>query len=507
MKTTIKVAVLLAMTGLFALPANAYDFSIRLNYGNMLYFDVVDAVKRQVKVVPPSTSGSDYYASYARPAGVLSIPSVVENMGISYDVIGIGERAFSGCTDIRTVSIPASVKFIEPYAFYGCTGLKGAFVIGENIQSIGNSAFYGCAFITEVHFRAVNCTTMGGSMSMTAFGNCRSLRSIKIFEGVKVIPDYAFCGMDGLTDSIQLPSSLEQIGAYAFAYCSTIPGGLVIPDKVTSIGECAFHQCHKLSSLTLGASVSQIGGRAFYHCIGLKRVTVKAVVPPQIAVTSFSEVRSGIPFRVPCSSKKMYAESAEWSPYGPFTIHGSCSLNIVASTTDPFAGRVYGSGHYNVGDSVRLMAVCAMGYGFDGWSDGVKDNPRSFVAKENMSVQAKIRRAMTVVQKDTVYRTDTVYRRGQKVIRDTVDLVDVARPINKVSEISVDSPNKRIVWEFQKKEKVISVSLFNQLGECLYTGSGRRGNINMSRYQSGPYYVRIETDRRVLRSRFFYNAK
>ena len=239
MKKNLKVAVLMALTVLVSMPAWAFDFSVRLNYGDMLYFDIVNAAKRQAKVVPPVASGNDHYLGYNRPTGVLSLPSVVEYNGVSYEVVAIGERAFSGCTEIRAVTIPSTVRTIEPYAFYGCTGINGSIVIGENIESIGNSAFYGCTGINEVLFRAINCVTMGGSMSMTAFGNCRNLRSVKIFEGVKNIPDYAFCGMDALTDSVQLPSSLESIGAYAFAYCSTLPGRMVIPDNVTTIEECA----------------------------------------------------------------------------------------------------------------------------------------------------------------------------------------------------------------------------------------------------------------------------
>lgn len=506
MKNNLKATLAFALALLVAMPAWAYDFSVRMNYGDMLYFDIVNAAQRQVKVVPPVATGGDHYASHVRPAGVLSIPSVVEYNGISYEVVAIGERAFSGCLDIRTITIPATVHTIEPYAFYGCTGIKGSIVIGENVRSIGNSAFYGCTGVNEVLFRAENCTTMGGSMSMTAFGNCRNLKSVKIFEGVKVLPDYAFCGMDALSDSVQLPSSLERIGAYAFAYCSSLPGRMVIPDSVTTIGECAFHQCHKISSVTIGASVRQIGGRAFYHCIGLKQVVINATTPPQVAATSFSEVKKGIPFKVPCVSKKMYSDNAEWHNYAPFSTHGSCSITIDASVLDPVTGSVVGGGSYNYGDNVKLMALCAEGYAFEGWSDGNRDNPRTLQAKDNLTVRANMRRAMTIVQKDTVYVVDTVYRQGTRVIRDTVDFFDAVRSVTSIPEITVDSPKKRIKWNFSRREKVTSVALYDQLGECLYTGNGRRGDIDMSRYRTGTYYVRIQTNNRVLRARCFYNA-
>ncbi len=507
MRKNHKTTLLLVLAVMLSLTASAYDFSVRLNYGDMLYFNIVDAAKRQVKVVPPVTTGGDYYGSNPRPSGVLSIPSVVEHNGVSYEVVAIGERAFSGCSDIRTISIPTTVHTIEPYAFYGCSGIRGSVVVGESIRYIGNSAFYGCTGINEVLFRAENCTTMGGSMSSTAFGNCRNLRSVKIFEGVRVIPDYAFCGMDALVDSIQLPSSLERVGAYAFAYCSALSGRMVIPDRVTTIGDCAFHQCHSLTSVTIGSSVQQIGDRAFYHCLGLKQVIVKATTPPQVFSTSFAEVRKGIPYKVPCVSKSMYTKHTDWKVYAPFATYGNCNLVVDASVSSPDAGIVKGGGTFNYGETVTLMALCADGYAFDGWSDGNRSNPRTFEAKDNLSVRANMRRAVSVTQKDTVYIVDTVYRNGTRVIHDTVDFFDAARIITKTPEVSVDSQKKRIKWSFPRREKVVSVALYDQLGECLYTSSGRRGNIPMDRFRTGTYYVRIQTDNRVVRSRFFYNAK
>lgn len=501
----LKVAALLVLASLVALPAHAFDFAIRLNYGDSLFFKITDRAKRSVMVVPPVASGPNYYEGHRQPSGVLSIPATVEYAGASYTVTAIGERAFSGCTSISAVTIPAPVTTIGSYAFYGCSGIKGSFVIGENIQSIGNSAFYGCGAITEVFFRAENCTTMGGSMSMTAFGNCRSLRKVRFVEGVKSIPEYAFCGLDVLADTINLPSSLRSIGAYAFAYCNSLSGRLIIPDNVTTIGECAFHQCHSFTSLVLGSSVQRIGGRAFYHCIGLKQVTVKANTPPEIAVTAFSEIKKGTSFRVPCVSKKLYSDNASWNAYGPFSSFGECNIQVAARVDNVVAGRVVGTGKFNYGDSVSLMVLCNAGYGFVGWSDGDKANPRRFFASNSLHVEAITRPLETVTVRDTVYMTDTVYRGGYKVIYDTVDFVDEARSINDIKEINLDTQTKELKWHFQRKEKIVSVSLYNQLGECVYYGKGRKGSIDMNNYSTGPYIIRIETVRRTLRARFFVN--
>ena len=500
------IAIALLLLGFFGFEAKAYDFGIRLSNGDSLFFNVTDVAKHEVKVVPPRTGGTNHYYGHRQPTGAVVIPAKVDWNGQEYTVTAIGDRAFSGCNKMQLVVMPETVREIGAYAFYGCSGLKGRVNIGVNVVRIGASAFYGCSALSEVLFRAQECEYMGGSVSMTVFGNCRSLRKVVVDQGVRRIPDYAFCGVDALTDSVVLPSSLRYVGKYAFAYCHSLSGGVTIPDSVESIGECAFHQCHSLKGVIIGASVKHIGGRAFYHCVGLKRVKVNALYPPEIIVTTFSDIPKTTKFSVPCVSKRLYTKAGFWKRVGTFETFGSCTFTISGSMDNPEAGRVLGAGEYGFGDSVSLMAVCAAGYGFDGWSDGNRDNPRTFLPKGSESFVALTRPSGTLIIRDTVFRIDTVYKEGYKVIRDTVDLQEVATSINELKEVSFDRDRKRLKWNFPRSEKVVSISLFNQSGECIYTGDGRKGSVNMKRLPAGSYIVRIETVRRVLRCRFFMSG-
>ena len=123
-----------------------------------------------------------------------NIPATVTYKGTSYAVTSIGGDAFSGCSSLTSVTIPAGV------------------------ESIGGSAFSGCS----------------------------SLTSVTIPAGVESIDDYAFAYCSSLT-TITIPDSVKSIRNYAFRNCTSLTS-VTIPDSVTSIGYGAFSGC---SSLTI----------------------------------------------------------------------------------------------------------------------------------------------------------------------------------------------------------------------------------------------------------------
>ena len=505
--TEMKKVLLLLLMLMSAYGAMAYDFAVRINSGDTLFFDITNVMTHHVSVVAPDPKGPDYYSGHQRPSGVLVIPSSVQNIdGQNYKVTSIGDRAFSGCYQLRHVVIPQSVQSIGAYAFYGCSGINERLRIGENITLIGKSAFYGCSSLPEVSFGAVNCSYMGGSVSTTAFGNCIRLRRVIIEKGVRTIPDYAFCGVDALSDSLSLPSSLRTIGAYAFAYCNSLSGNLYIPDSVSVIGECAFHQCHNLRRLVLGQSVAIIGSRAFYHCVGLINVTMRSYRPPTIDQMSFSSLAKGVKFFVPCASKQLYEKSELWKKIGPFTGVGGCSFSVNAEPSIANGCEIIGGGEYHYGDSVCLMAVCRAGFGFERWSDGITANPRCFTSESNLSLTAVIRSVDLIYIHDTVRISDTVYAEGYKLVRDTIDRFDIDYTIDQFPEVAVNNKRHRLEWNFHKGEPLLSLSLYNPQGECVYTSTRARGNVNLQRYGSGTFYLRVQTTKRTVRCRFFLHT-
>ena len=147
------------------------------------------------------------------------------------------------------------------------TGLKGKYSIREGVKVVGNDAFQGCGFLTNIDLPE-SLTSIGRN----AFWGCDSLTSIIIPNGVTSIGDHAFSKCNSLK-SIIIPDSVTSIGNYAFLCCDSLTS-INIPDGVTSIGECAFYNCNSLTSINIPDSVTSIGYHAFSDCDSLTSINI-----------------------------------------------------------------------------------------------------------------------------------------------------------------------------------------------------------------------------------------
>jgi len=81
----------------------AYDFEV-----GGIYYNLVKGKAAEV------TSGNKYYS------GEVVIPQKVTYEGVEYPVESIGYKAFYGCSDPISITIPNSVTTIGSSAFNGC---------------------------------------------------------------------------------------------------------------------------------------------------------------------------------------------------------------------------------------------------------------------------------------------------------------------------------------------------------------------------------------------------
>ena len=313
-----------------------------------------------------------------------------KNTKIPNDVVSIGMYAFTDCSEMTTLNLPASLTNIGNYAFSNCTGLKSV-SFPNNLKNIGNYAFAGCTGIDEIVFpnslETVNSNAFSGcsglkvinfsqcklTISVNAFADCTGLTSITIPSSITSILDGAFAGCYNLKSIIveegnvnyhspnncnaiiekstnkiiagcnatKIPSDIKAIGNSAFQGCDSIKV-LQIPNGVTSIGYNAFSECKELISVDLPNGIITIGSGAFGKCDKLQQI----VYPPSI------KFLGGFP--VDCPNLKdiyLYAEaipyySAEWSisiidDVSSYMTVSNATLHVLPSVIDQYLEYVW----------------------------------------------------------------------------------------------------------------------------------------------------------------------
>jgi uncharacterized repeat protein (TIGR02543 family) len=205
-----------------------------------------------------------------------------------------------------------------------------AVVIPEGLTSLGQYAFYGCTNLKTVNYNATNCTSFGSSYAdYCAFYNLSSITTLNIGENVTKIPIYAFYACSGIT-SINVPNSVTSLGDYAFYACSGATA-LTIGSGVTAIPYRAFYGCSNIPSVTINEGVTSIGYQAFIGCSRLATVNFNAT-SCNFASTSYADYN---PFyNLPSITTLNIGENVTKIPaYAFYSCTGITSINIPNSVT------------------------------------------------------------------------------------------------------------------------------------------------------------------------------
>ncbi|MDR0633195.1 MAG: leucine-rich repeat domain-containing protein [Holosporales bacterium] len=111
-----------------------------------------------------------------------------------------------------------------------------------------------------------------------AFKGDRSISSIVIPAGVKIIGKRAFFGCDGLQQVI-LQEGLKEVGEGAFYGCKRLQS-INIPASVETINKGVFMNCNALETVKFAANsnLREIGSYAFDGCSKLQQIVIPASV-------------------------------------------------------------------------------------------------------------------------------------------------------------------------------------------------------------------------------------
>jgi len=294
-KRNLLFAAILAMVMFAGLSVKAQDSVFSYAYqGTTLYY-IIDG-NQQARVVPPlypdmyynadSTESSSWYG-YAQPQGAVVVPDSVVFSGTSYPVTAVEAFAFYLCDSVTSVTLPASVTYLEHDAFTLCSletiSMPGVTFMGEGCFYIAYALTSveipgGVTFIPEWGFdqcEALQSVTLHEgvtTLGLSCFRYCSSLQSVTFPQSLTTINDNAFIGCSSLL-SLTLPSNLTSIGANAFEFCMNLQS-VSFPESLTTIGVSAFQGCPSLQSVDIPGSVSNIDSWCFAQCINLSTVTL-----------------------------------------------------------------------------------------------------------------------------------------------------------------------------------------------------------------------------------------
>lgn len=172
----------------------------------------------------------------------------------------LGERSFSGCSNIEELDLSNSkLTSIPEGAFAYCKNLK-TIKLPSTITSIGDEAFYNCQFLTNIEgLDKCNLKSIGSA----AFSNCKALENLDFSQSTFTnVPSKAFNGCSALA-KITLPNTLTTIGGYAFYACYGIPQLDLSNTALTTLENYALYQMRETTKLSLPDSISSIGTHAF----------------------------------------------------------------------------------------------------------------------------------------------------------------------------------------------------------------------------------------------------
>ena len=201
-----------------SLSANAYDAYIDGIYYNL------DANTQQATV---THKGEDSYSGMGSYSGSVTIPSTIENNGVTYGVTMIEAFAFYKCSGLASVIIPSSVTSIGSSAFSGCSSLT-SIDISSSVTKIGENAFYYCTSLTTMIIPA-SVTAIGAR----AFQSCYRLHTIYCLNPTPptcgyemfICNDYVRDKYDVYTyATLHVPMGSQEVysGAYEWRYFNKI---------------------------------------------------------------------------------------------------------------------------------------------------------------------------------------------------------------------------------------------------------------------------------------------
>ena len=306
---------------------------------NSLYYDEWPYHPGYLQVVSNQNGTQENYAS-----GYITIASSIDYP--QYPVIAIAERAFQGCINLRTISLPSTIRSIGSWAFSRCNSLY-KINIPSNVMTISEGSFSGCTSLENIELP--NSITKIEDSAFSSSG----LTSIEIPSSVKSIGAFAFDNCENLR-RVVIPNSIDKIDTHVFSNCHLT--NVELPNSITEIGLNAFRDNDYLQSIILPSSLKIIGNNAFCGNGSLHSIYCYALEPPEAVEPEPGYVGSfefytyeRATLYVPAESLEKYRSTLPWSHF--YNIKAYDAVEAEDITLFPSDATI------NIGDSFKLTAT------------------------------------------------------------------------------------------------------------------------------------------------------
>ena len=214
-----------------------------------------------------------------------TVPTSLRYITITMDTT-IADNAFANCGFIENISLPEDVISIGQRAFDGCTSLKSIGGGFDKLESIGDSAFRSCSSLERLgdESKVIRIPETVTSLGPAAFLGCTQFDTLIIdMAGAIEIPKSTFSGCTGLTNATVF-GTITSIGAYAFSDCSSLKSIDCKIEELNYIGKDAFSECtslerigDKAKTIYIPATVTYLGSDAFMNCTQVEALTINMV--------------------------------------------------------------------------------------------------------------------------------------------------------------------------------------------------------------------------------------
>lgn len=228
----------------------------------------------------------------------------------------IGEYAFNGFSELKTIKLPSSLNAIEYLAFYQ-SGLT-SIVIPKGMTNLSHGSFHSCVDLTSIRMESgsTKYSSPAGSNAIveTASGTLIvGCQTTIIPKNIKRIEQNAFAGHTPITE-LTIANGVEEIGSAAFQYTNIET--IVLPHSVKKVEDGIFSSCAKLKTVYIGSGLESMRRSVFYDCNQLTDFYLAATKVPKTEY-SFAGLPTSIvvTLHVPAESVEAYQQDRNWSVF------------------------------------------------------------------------------------------------------------------------------------------------------------------------------------------------